>query len=143
MDIYERIDAILKEKRISRRKLAQMAGLPESTLGNAFMRKSSLPMSTVQKLSSALDVDINELLGARPSDDLDRALAAFPNATAVEENGQTTIYLINDPKDPRSPQEIIREDMLRRYDNMNETGQSKAYSYIKDIEPAHPRRKEE
>lgn len=61
MNIYDRIDEILKEKRMSRRQLAQLAGIPESSLAAAFARKSKMSMERLAKIAHALHVSPEEL----------------------------------------------------------------------------------
>ena len=64
MDIYERIDQILKEKRLSRRKLAALAGIPYPTLAASFKRKSKKPsFEFVAKIANALKTTMFELVG--------------------------------------------------------------------------------
>ena len=64
MDIYERIDKILKVKRLSRRKLAALAGIPYPTLAASFKRKSKKPsFEFVAKISNALKTTPFQLVG--------------------------------------------------------------------------------
>ena len=53
---FDRLDAILKERRISRRKLAIAVGIPESTMSTAFMRRSGLSSDDVLKIAQFLGV---------------------------------------------------------------------------------------
>jgi transcriptional regulator with XRE-family HTH domain len=62
MDVYDRIDRLIKEKGVSRRKAAQMAGIPPATLNTALSRKKGLSASAVSSLAKALDVDATFLL---------------------------------------------------------------------------------
>ena len=55
MDIYDRIDAILQEKHMSRRQLAQNAGLNNSSLAAAFARRSRMPPDNLEKIAKALE----------------------------------------------------------------------------------------
>lgn len=64
MDMYDRIDELLKEKNISRRKLAIMAGVPPTTLQSAFSRKTvNLSHDTIKKIADALGVPVADLAG--------------------------------------------------------------------------------
>lgn len=62
MDVYDRIDQLLKEKGVSRRKAAQMAGIPPTTLSGALYRKSGLSAAAVAALAQTLGVDTDYLL---------------------------------------------------------------------------------
>jgi len=62
MDVYDRIDRLIKEKGISRRKAAQRAGIPPATLNTAITRKRGLSASAVSSLAKTLDVDATFLL---------------------------------------------------------------------------------
>lgn len=62
MTIYERIDGLLAEKKMSRRKLAQQAGILEGTLSTAFARKTKLKFETILKISKVLGMSPWELL---------------------------------------------------------------------------------
>lgn len=58
MNLADRIDALLEEKKWSRRKLAQEAGIPPSTLQSAMERGGNkMSVDMVEKLSIALGVD--------------------------------------------------------------------------------------
>ena len=77
MTIAEKIDSILQERHISRRKIAQKAGIPPSSLQSAMERGGDMPVSTLQKISKALEIDIYELL--RTTRDQARKDIAFYN----------------------------------------------------------------
>lgn len=61
---YELIDTLLREKGMSRRKLAEAAGISENTLSAAFRRKSkNVSIEVVQKIADVLGVNWWELKG--------------------------------------------------------------------------------
>jgi Helix-turn-helix. len=62
MDVYHRIDELLRKKGVSRRKAAQMAEIPPTTLSGALYRKKGLSAAAVSALARVLDVDANYLL---------------------------------------------------------------------------------
>ena len=62
MDVYDRIDHLIKEKGLSRRKASQMAGIPPATLNTALSRKRGLSASAVSSLAQTLGVDATYLL---------------------------------------------------------------------------------
>lgn len=63
MDIYDRIDAILQERHMSRRQLAIAAGISENTISGAFRRRSGLKVETIQKIAAVLNVNTLDLIG--------------------------------------------------------------------------------
>ena len=60
---FDRLDAILKERHISRRKLALAVGIPESTMSTAFMRRSGLTSDMVKRIANYLGVTFDHLQG--------------------------------------------------------------------------------
>lgn len=62
MDIYEKIDMILVQKGVSRRRLSELSGIPHSTLASAFTRKSKLSHEMIKMIADALDVDPFQLI---------------------------------------------------------------------------------
>lgn len=72
-DVYDKIDEILKERKVSRRKLAMMAGININTMSALFARRPErIPDKYLEKIASALNVSIAELKGAN--------LSLFPSA---------------------------------------------------------------
>jgi len=64
MNVYNRIDAILKDRKLSRRKLAIMAGIPPTSLQSAFSRNvDDISSGMLQKISKALECSADDLLG--------------------------------------------------------------------------------
>ena len=62
LNVYDRIDLILKERGISRRKLAELSGIPYSTIASSFARKNkNLKIETLDKIAAALDVSVIRL----------------------------------------------------------------------------------
>lgn len=55
MDVYDRIDAALKEKHMSRRQLAQKAGINTSSFATAFSRRSHMTPENLEKIAKALE----------------------------------------------------------------------------------------
>ena len=62
MDIYERLDKLLAERNISRRRLAIDAKIPPSTLQSALARKRGLTIENLVEIALALDMDVCQLL---------------------------------------------------------------------------------
>ena len=59
MTTAERIDAILKEKKISRRKAAIMANIPPSSFQSAMERGGNMSVSMLQAIANALQSSNN------------------------------------------------------------------------------------
>ena len=53
---FDRLDKILRERHISRRKLALAVGIGEGTMSTAFMRRSGLSSADVLKIAEYLGV---------------------------------------------------------------------------------------
>lgn len=89
MTIYDRIDMILKERKISRRKLARQTGIPESTLASAFVRRPEhFPTKYIQAIAAALDVSWQELVAG--TDLQGQAACAIDGYTSIKTvNGKT------------------------------------------------------
>lgn len=80
MTTVERIDAILKNRKISRRQLAISAQIPPSSLQSAMERNKPLSFEMQEKISSALNVSVYEVLG-----DDERALFMKAEAGTISE----------------------------------------------------------
>lgn len=62
MDIYDRLNGMLAEKRITKRKLCLDLGIPYTTLASMFQRRSnSIDIETLKKISSYLDTTLEYL----------------------------------------------------------------------------------
>lgn len=91
MNMYDKIDALLEEKKMSRRQLAHAAGISENTLSGAFRRKTkNFAVENVIRIANVLGVSWIELVG-RPDIEEDdamfveaasRSLAAFERLSA-------------------------------------------------------------
>ena len=68
MDIYERINALLAAKGMTRRDLCEAAGLSYSTMSSLFQRRSkNMRLETIRAIARALEVTADELvLGRNP-----------------------------------------------------------------------------
>ena len=63
MDISDRIDKLLKERGISRRKLAILAEVPPSSFQSAMERGGNMTTEMLQKIAHALGVPASYLMG--------------------------------------------------------------------------------
>ena len=59
MSLIERIDALLDERKISRRQLAIMANIPPSSLQSAMSRGKNMTVEMLQAIAEALDVPVS------------------------------------------------------------------------------------
>ena len=62
MGIHEKIDEILNERGLSRRKLASMAGIAPTTLQSALSRKQAISFEMLDRIADALNIPVSELL---------------------------------------------------------------------------------
>lgn len=62
MTIVDKIDSILKERNMSRRQLAKLAGIPTSSLQSAMERGKNISVDMLYKIADALNVPIVSLL---------------------------------------------------------------------------------
>ncbi|MEM0531378.1 helix-turn-helix transcriptional regulator [Zongyangia sp. HA2173] len=61
MTIVERIDSLLRNKNLSRRQLAKIAGIPTSSLQSAMERGKNFSLEMLQKIADALNVPLGAL----------------------------------------------------------------------------------
>ena len=64
-DIYDRIDELAAERNLSRRKLAQLAGINVNTLSTIFKRRpDKFPEKYLESIANALGVSVSEIRNA-------------------------------------------------------------------------------
>ena len=82
MTTAEKIDYIIKQKGLSRRKVAQMANIPPSTLQSALERNKNITIEMLEKIAGALNVPFFSLMVPQIPDDiaarLDKAFVQLP-----------------------------------------------------------------
>lgn len=62
MNFYDRLNGILAEKRITKRKLCMDLNIPYTTLASMFQRRSnSIDLDTIQKIASYLNTTLEYL----------------------------------------------------------------------------------
>ena len=126
MDVYERIDQALKQKGISRRKAAQLAGIKPTTLNGSITRKTGLSAAAVAALAAALDTTTDYLLNGEPE--------LIQGAI----NGEPGIIVKWPEGHPMSSNEAYYASRHKtRIDNaidkLNEAGQGKVADYAEDL----------
>ena len=94
--IYEKIDKILKERHMSRRKLAIEAGISPSTFQAAFSRKSQMPFETLQKILNVLEISMEDFsnLSAIPANKVFGAKIrkSFAASNFLKDLGYRTVF---------------------------------------------------
>lgn len=60
VDLHNRLDALLKERNISRYRLAKNSGVPEETLTNIFNRGSVPTVATLEMICKGLNITMSE-----------------------------------------------------------------------------------
>ena len=143
MDVDSRIDAILKEKKMSRRQLAIAAGIPESTLAASFSRRS-------EKFSPKYLLRIAQVLGVSIID-LDPNMGALKNIEEVAEinrdrikdqlNYLAYVALIHDEFIKKGLLDGLRDgpekeglyELLSLAASLNQDGLNKLIGYALDI----------
>lgn len=95
--IYARIDKILSDKQISRRKLAQKIGMPPSTLQSAFEKGSNLSFERLTQIADALEIDVNWLLNGFTLEEHDEAF--FRRVRHEPPLSERELYLLKHPND--------------------------------------------
>lgn len=67
MDCLERIRTLLEERGWSVYRLAQEAGVPQSTLANLFLRNNMPTVSTLERICQALGITMAEFFSQQPT----------------------------------------------------------------------------
>lgn len=63
MDIYDRIEVMLKRKRMNKKELCERTGISYNTLASLFKRRSkNVELETVKKIALCLDTTIEYLI---------------------------------------------------------------------------------
>lgn len=68
MDILKRIDDLRKERGWSVYRLADEAGITQSTIANMFSRKTLPSISTLQEICQAFNISLSEFFGDNNND---------------------------------------------------------------------------
>ena len=68
MDILKRIDDLRKERGWSMYRLADEAGITQSTIANMFSRKTLPSISTLQEICQAFNISLSEFFGDNNKD---------------------------------------------------------------------------
>ena len=113
MNIFDRIDAWLKENGVSRRKLALKANLPPSSLQSALTRRKKMSFDMLEALAKAMGVSVdylaygmteNDIAIERLSDDL----SDYGYAIEIDTSNELWCYVY--PSDWEDEAEFKPED---------------------------------
>lgn len=89
MTVYEKIDKARDERGLSRRKLAQLAGIPPSTLQSMMERRRGLTVEAISKIATALGTSPEELLNGDSLGAVWSELVAIEASEQMRKNGYT------------------------------------------------------
>lgn len=110
MNFLEKLDYLMEKRSINKSKLSKMSGVPYTTI-DGFYKKGyeNTKLSTVRKLSEALNVSLDYLFDEAPEDE----------STSAAETA--AIF----------PAQLAR--IIEIYNRMNPAGQEKLYEYAEDL----------
>ena len=132
MTLGERIKAARKEKGITQKELADLINKGFSTVQKYEIDVIEPPISVLEKIAEALEVNLSVLLDwNRPIDETDKELLK------IYPNFNPKYGYISDMVNGEYPEEVksngIRQDTIAKYDSLNALGQKKANEYITDL----------
>jgi transcriptional regulator with XRE-family HTH domain len=130
MNLYDRIDNIIKERNTSRRQLAIKAGIPIGTLQSALTRKRNITVEQVQRIATALDMDIGTLMRVEVDENMETVVKYLPNNPITSNDNETISFHITGPEVEKARQKVLRDTVIKNYDRLNYFGQIKAYNYV-------------
>lgn len=140
---FDRLDAILKERRISRRKLALATGINEHTMSTAFRRKIGLSVDETIRIANFLGVDYYYLEGWDKSCD-ENFIEYYSkdgmmiDAPLIGANDPAVIRRLNRQIDEQAA--LFRrmghnetDELVKAFDQLNVIGRLKVQEYIQDL----------
>lgn len=110
MNFLEKLDFIMEKRSINKSKLSKISGVPYTTI-DGFYKKGyeNTKLSTIRKLSEALDVSLDYLF----DETLDEQSLSVTDTAAI------------------FPARLAR--IIEIYSKMNPSGQDKLYEYAEDL----------
>ena len=124
---FERLDAILKERHISRRKLALSVGIKEGTMSTAYRRRSGLSSEDVLKIAEYLGVSPYYLEGWTDFEQTSN-LSADESFRVMGEDLEALARLSY--YDERNKNRVR---LNTAYDKLNTTGQTEAVKRVEEL----------
>lgn len=132
MNIYDKIDAILKLKGMSRRQLAIAAGIPESTFAAAFARKTkTFTIGNLTRICAVLDVELAEFIDGAEGFDV-KTDASVGRESELQKDRNVRIEKVRNLLVPGVDPKLA-EVLLDVFCLLNAEGQGKVLEYAKDI----------
>lgn len=102
-NIYENIDRLLKERHMSRRKLARLAGIKETTLASAFVqRPEHFPRERAERIAEVLHVSVKDLYGSHRDTELQKMIEVLGSEDILQ---------------------VLRAKLVENFNQLNFTGQ--------------------
>lgn len=138
MTVCERIDGILKERKVSRRKLALMAGISPSSFQTAMSRNTTISYDMLIPISRVLKVPIYELMGYSLEYDTpeNRAIAEIGfDATFGKDGAANVLEWEEVPLDRVHAEQQARLEnrMKQAFLSLNEVGQKVACERVEEL----------
>ena len=95
MDFYDRLNGMLAEKRITKRKLCIDLEIPYTTLASMFQRRSnSIDLETIKKIASYLDTTLEYL--ATGNEQYKFKKDCPDNTVTISTADEVTVYKVSD-----------------------------------------------
>ena len=125
MTVCERIDALLREKNMSRRQLAIKAGIAPSSLQSAMQRNTTISLDMLFPISEVLNVDVEFLdTGYSPDDPARKEM----EKRFIEEDAEYAMEMIRAFENEESFLPIILN-----WEKLNRKGQQEAVRHVEII----------
>lgn len=144
MTVCERIDSILKERGISRRKLALSARISPSSFQTAMARNTTISYDMLIPISNVLQVPVYELMGYSLKCDTpeNRAIAEADFKAAF---GKSKAELVSVPFEQvyAEQQAYLEGRMKQAFSALNETGQKVACERVEELSKIDDYRRKE
>ena len=143
MDVYDRIDAILAERHLSRRKFAQQIDLAPSTFQSMMSRKRGLTFDLLMKISEELQVSAKEFYGQEEPDrdyelvcdTLESADLSIKAVGIGDGSGPDSDYYYVWHKDAETPEEdrveLTFRDLLRIVNTVQRDADLRRIDYLR------------
>lgn len=115
MIFYDKVNKLIKEKQIKKKKMCEDLNIPYTSLMSAFSRKSkSISIDVVEKIADYLEVSVDYLIRK----DINDTQYGIEPLTLPEVSNITTKNESN---------------LIYNYQKLNKNGQKKALEYIEDL----------
>ena len=143
MDVYTKIDQLLAERHLSRRKLAQQIGLAPSTFQSMMARRRGLTFDLLVKISEQLQVSLKNFYGQEDPDreyedlcnTLDSVGLSIEEAgfgEGPDESGDHYYVWHSDAEDPQDDRvELVYRDLLQIVSNAQKSANLRRLDYLR------------